>query len=351
MGGIVAEEFARRTQCRQLYTLLQGVLQLLDAGRHLVLGAPVRDSDMPAEPPGGAGGVHRGVAAADHHHLLAPANRQRRLMVFAMALHQVHPGEELVGAHHVEQMLTGHVHEPRQAGSRADEDVCEPGVLQFGEGGGLADHEIGDERATQRLDLAHHVVDQRIRQPELRDAITQHTAQLVESLEDRHRMAFGGQQESIDQPGRPRPHHGDRWLGGHLPRVGHAGVLGGVAIGVDQPLTLRQEPFQLADLDWPAGVRTDRLALQFLRTDASGHVGQRVDRLDQIHRLTEMTSAQQRHHVRDRHLHRAATLGFVAAGQQFTQLAGLVSALFVAQRLQPDQQVDLPLGVAEGQVT
>jgi len=208
--------------------------------------------------------------------------------------------------------------------------VREPGVFEFGEGRGLANHEVGDERAAQRLDLAHHVVDQRVRQPELRNAVTQHTAQLVERLKHRHRMAFGGQQEGVDQPGRPRPNHGDGWLGGHLPGVGQAGVLGSVAVGVDQPLTLRQEPFQLADLDGPAGVRTDRLALQFLRTDASGHVGQRVDRLDQVHRLTEMAGAQQLHHVWDRHLHRTATLGFIAASQQLTQLAGLVSALLVA---------------------
>ena len=109
--------------------LLERVVQLLDAGGHLRLGAPVDDRDVAAEPARGTRRVHRGVATADDQHLLALGVRQRRLVVLAQALHEVDPGEELVGRHHVEQVLTGDVHETRQAGARPDEDPPEPGVL------------------------------------------------------------------------------------------------------------------------------------------------------------------------------------------------------------------------------
>jgi len=81
-------------------------------------------------------------------------------MVGSVTLHEVDPGQELVGAHHIEQVFAGHVHEARQAGARAHEDVREAGLLQFGQGRGLADHEVGDEAAAQCGDLLHHIVDQ-----------------------------------------------------------------------------------------------------------------------------------------------------------------------------------------------
>ena len=131
-----------RAQLAQRDALLEGVVQLLDAGGHLRAGAPVDDRDVAAEAPGGAGGVHRGVAAADDQHLLALGLGQRGLVVGAQALHEVDPGEELVGAHHVEQVLAGDVHEPRQPGTGADEDPVEAGVAQVLQRGGLADHEV-----------------------------------------------------------------------------------------------------------------------------------------------------------------------------------------------------------------
>ena len=60
---------------------LERVVQLLDPRRHLGLRAAVDDRDVAAEPPGGAGRVHRGVAAADDEHFLAVGLRQRRLVI------------------------------------------------------------------------------------------------------------------------------------------------------------------------------------------------------------------------------------------------------------------------------
>jgi len=60
-----------------------------------------------------------------------------------------------------------------------------------------------------------------------------------------------------------------------------------------------------------------------------------------------MAGTQQLHHVGNVHLNRAAAARLLASGQQLAELAGLVGALLVAQCLQPDQQIDLTLGVAD----
>jgi hypothetical protein len=68
---VVADELARGAQHLQRDAFLQRVVQFLDAHRHFRLGAAIDDGHVPAQPLGGAGGVHRGVVAADDHHFLA----------------------------------------------------------------------------------------------------------------------------------------------------------------------------------------------------------------------------------------------------------------------------------------
>ena len=110
--------------------LLERVVQLLDAGRHLGLGAAVDDGDVAAEPPGRARRVHGGVAAADDDDVLAVGTPAAASRNRPSPLHEVDAGEELVGRHHVEQVLARHVHEARQAGAGADEDLPEAGRLE-----------------------------------------------------------------------------------------------------------------------------------------------------------------------------------------------------------------------------
>ena len=96
----------------------------------------------PAQAPGGAGRIHGGIAAADDDHLFALDLRQRGLVVLQVGLHQVDPGEELVGRQDAEHVLAGHIHEARQTGAGADEDLPEAGPLQGLQGRGLADDEV-----------------------------------------------------------------------------------------------------------------------------------------------------------------------------------------------------------------
>ena len=117
--GFLADELARRSQHLERDAFLERMVEFLDPHRHLGLGAAIDDGDDAAEPFGGARGVHCGVAAANDDDLLVLDLRQRRFVVFEPRLHQVDAGKELVGGHHAEEMLSGYVHEARQARRRS----------------------------------------------------------------------------------------------------------------------------------------------------------------------------------------------------------------------------------------
>ena len=141
-------------------------------------------------------------------------------------------------------------------------------------------------RPPSSLILRDDVVDQRVRQPEFRDAVAQHAAEFVEGLEDRDRKALRRQQIGVDEAGGAGADHRDRRLLRLRPRADVAlPALGRPRSVLRELLALGQEPFELADLDRPAGERADALALQLLRADAAGDVRQRIAALDQFERL------------------------------------------------------------------
>jgi hypothetical protein len=115
-------------------------------------------------------------------------------------------------------------------------------------------------------------------------------------------------------------------------------------------LALRQEPLQLADLHRRL-VEAGRLALELLRAHATRDVGQRVARVEQLERLGEPPRADQLHHHRDVDLHRAAERRRLVGLEEHPELAGRVGALLVADRLEPDEQVDVPPGEPEVHVS
>ena len=118
--------------------------------------------------------------------------------------HQVDPGQVLVGRVDALEVLARDVHEDRQAGADGEEDRVEP-LAQLGQGVGLADDRVRDDRdavGDQAIDLG---LDDVLGQPELRDAVDQHAAGGVERLEDRHVVAELGQLARGGQAGRAGP--------------------------------------------------------------------------------------------------------------------------------------------------
>ena len=81
----------------KLHTFLLGVMQLFGAGGHFISGATVNNHRrFRAEPLGGADGVHRHVAAADHGHAFAEQHRRVRARELIRG-HQVDAREVFVG--------------------------------------------------------------------------------------------------------------------------------------------------------------------------------------------------------------------------------------------------------------
>ena len=247
-------------------------------------------------------------------------------------------------------MFARNVHEARQPGTGADENLPETSFPQVLQGRCLADDEVGDELAAEHLDLADNIVDEFVGQAEFGDAVAQHAAERVEGFKHRHRIAFDGQQVGVDEARRAGADDGNRRLVGLRPGVGETGKTCGDAFGVHHLFTLWQEPFELADFDRLLVVRANALALQLLRADAAGDVGQRIAAFHQLHRFTETSVAHQIQHARDVNLHRTAALGLELAGDGHADFAGALFALLVAQHFEPDDEVNLAAGIAQPHV-
>ena len=177
------------------------VLDLFLARGQLFHAAAVDDVRVVrAEPQRRAHRVHRHVAAADHRDVLVPLDRRVGVRELE-GLHQVVARQVLVRAVDAVEVLARDVHEPRQP--RADADVDRVEAVfghQLADRARLADHEVGlelDAELLQVLDLALH---DRLGQPELRDAVDEHAAGLVQRLEDRHVVAGLDQVPGADQP-------------------------------------------------------------------------------------------------------------------------------------------------------
>ena len=79
--------------------LVLGVIDFLDAGGHLLLGAAIVDTrTLTSEAQRAADCIHGGVAAADNDHVAVPARIQRLVELGeAVRPHEVHPSEKFVG--------------------------------------------------------------------------------------------------------------------------------------------------------------------------------------------------------------------------------------------------------------
>ena len=272
-----------------------------------------------------------------------------RLVVVHPRLHEVDAGEELVGAHHAVEVLARNVHETRQARTGADEDLPEAGIFEVLQGGRLADDEVLDELAAEPVDLADHVVDQRVGQAEFGNSVAQHAAEVVEGFEHRDRVAFDRQQIGVDQAGRTGTDHRDRGLFGPDPRrdVVLPLVLVDAVFFFLEPLALGQVPFELADLDRPAGHGADALALMLLRAHAAGDIRQRIEPLDQLQgQSLSLPCPMRLSSSGNVDGHRAAALD-AAFGVETALFARTVFALLVAQHLEPDEEIDLAHRIAE----
>ena len=162
-----------------------------------------------AEPQADAHRVHRGVARADDCNAAPGLQRCVEFGEIARA-HQVAAREQLVSGEHAVQRLARNAHETRVARARANEHGVKAHL-----GDHLLDREQPpDQRVALELDakareLLDLDVDDRIRQPEIRDAVLQHATRLVERLVYGHVAAGLGHVGGTRHAGRARADDAD----------------------------------------------------------------------------------------------------------------------------------------------
>ena len=164
-------------------------MNLLHTGGKLFLGTAVYDMYLSAEAEGCTGRVHSHVSAADDCHLVAL--RDRGIVIFIKGLHQVISGQILVGGEYAAGGLARDSHELRKSRAGTDEYGVKAFLLhQLVDGDGLSYDHVGLNLHAQRFHILHlgkH--DAVLGKTELRNAVYQHAACLVQSLEDGHVIA------------------------------------------------------------------------------------------------------------------------------------------------------------------
>ncbi|CDB30446.1 unknown [Firmicutes bacterium CAG:137] len=220
---------------------------------------------------GAAGAVHGHVAAAHHGHSLAPDDG--RVGLLGVGLHQVGPGQVLVGGVDALEGLSGDVHKHGKTGAGAYEYGLVAHFKQLVDGQDPADDHVGHDLHALGLQLFDLVGHNGLGQTEFRNAIYQHATGGVQRLEYGNGVALLGKVRGAGETGRTGAHHGDLYA------VGRGLLWHGVHM---LPVPVRHKPLQAANghgfaLDAPNALA---FALALLGADPAGQGGQGVGRGD-----------------------------------------------------------------------
>ena len=159
--------------------------------------------------------IHRRVARTDHHHPVA--------QVVHIGVLQIVDGKMYMAeAFPFDVQRVG----PPDAG--ADKDGLEPVPEQIVDLQRLPHIGVGADLDVLQAQVAvFKVVQHTLRQPEFRDAVAQHAADLVVAFKDRHIIAIAGQNDRDGQPGRAGTDDGHPLAVGLCRAFGHLGGIGG----------------------------------------------------------------------------------------------------------------------------
>ena len=317
-------------------------MDLFRPRRQFLFRTAIDDRHFGTEAQGRAGRIHRHVSAA--HHGDAPADKDRRIARRVERAHQVAARQELVGGENPVQALARNAHEPGQAGTGADEDRLETlAVEQFVDGNRTAHHYVGLDRHAESADAVdfrlHHPF---LRKTELRNAVLQHAARLVEHFKNRHGITQFRQVAGAGQSGRTAAHDG------HLDAVGR-GLLNRHAAVRTAPVG--HEPFQFADGHRLAfhAQHTAAFALRLLRTHAAADGRQRTVARNRAGRFGEFASL----HLRDKQrnpdshrtlLHASRIAAVQATGGFQYRLRFIIAITYFLEIAGPDLRVLFPDG-------
>ena len=300
MAVLAREDAGRVIQQLELDALGLGMLDFFLTGRQLVAATAVCDVHMlRAQTLRNARRVHRNVARADDGDTVEVL--YRRIVIIAVCLHEVDAGQQLICGVHTQQVLAGNMQELRQTCAGADEHGLVAVREQLVHGLGLADDGVIDDIHAHGLEVIYFLCDYLLRQTELRDAVHQNAAGLMESFVNGDVVA-------------------------HLSQVARAGQTRGagaddrdaVAVGFgDLDLVLdflihmvvRDEALKTANADALAldAAHALRFALLLLRADAAADGRQGVGGGDDLIRRVEVALGDLCDELRDTHLYGAAS--------------------------------------------
>ena len=276
--------------------------------------------DLGAQALGAPGGVHGHVAAAYHGHLLVVEDGGGAALL--VGLHQVNAGEVLVGGVHAHQALTGDLHKHGQAGTGGDEHRLIAPLKDLGDGENLADDHVQLNVHAHLHQVVHLTGHDGLGQTELGDAVGQHAAGGVESLEHGDGVAHTGQLTGTGQTGRAGADNG------HLVTVLGRGSHIGDAL-LSSPVG--HKALHAADGHGLALHAADALALALvlLGADAAGDGGQSVGVGKDLIGSSEVLLRHLSQEIRDGDAHGAAgdTGGVLAVDAPLGLVDGLLGGV------------------------
>ncbi len=244
---------------------------------HLVPRPAVEEADLPdAEPERRPGAVDRGVPSSDHEHPAPDVD----LAPQAEVLQELDPGE------HAGRVLALDPHLRARPGAEAEEDRAEAVSLQARDCEVPPELRVRAEPHPEAQDLVDLEVENRLRQPVLGDAVSQHPSRLGKRLEDLDLVSPDREEVGAGQPGGARADDGDlpavRGRQLRLPGVAAPEVeVGDVALDPVDPHRLVEE------------VPAAALDLAGTGADPAAHRGERVLLLDEPHRVPVLSQGRQ----------------------------------------------------------
>ena len=262
---LVGFDAHRGLEGQQLGTLGLGALHLLGQGGHILLAAAV-DAEHPVrtQADGAAGHVHGHVAAADDHHSLAGKVGQ---VPVADASEQLHSGHDTLAVLALDAGLLVRM------GANGQIQAVIAGLELF-KGDVRAHIHIRVDLDAQGQDGSDLRVQLGPGQTVVRDAVAQHTAQLVALFVDRHLVAHEGQVVGRRQSAGAAAHH----------RHGLAGGLGAGGIGYIAGV-VHGEALEGSDVDSVVHHPAPAPGLAGVLADVGAGGGEGVVLADELHRV------------------------------------------------------------------
>ena len=145
------------------------------------------------------GGVHRHISSSHHGHLLTLFNGSVIIGEF-VGLHQVDPGEVLIGRVDAAQVLAGDIEKSWCSGADPQEYGIVAALEKLIYLDLFAHHRVQLQLSAEGLDILDLRADDPLGQAELGNSVDQDPSALVQGLEDGDLVAHSGQVCSAGEP-------------------------------------------------------------------------------------------------------------------------------------------------------